>query len=250
VAGVVAELGEGVTGFEVGDRVLISGPEDHAPGWTADGGYASHCLVMAQGLVSLPSSVSFVQGATATDAGATSYGAVMVSGELRAGQRVGIVGLGGLGMTGARIAVLNGAQVYGAEPRHEAWAAAKERGVLEVVDDVQDLAQYNLDLIVDFAGFDTTTAGAVKAVRPGGLVVLVGLGRNETTISTSALTSKAVMLKGHRGGGAGIVAKVVAHMTAGDLTIEATTVGFDDIPDGLERLGRGGVVGRIVATSN
>jgi alcohol dehydrogenase, propanol-preferring len=36
-------------------------------------------------------------------------------------------------------------------------------------------------------------------------------------------------------------------MARGELAIEATTIGFDAIPDGLERLARGGVVGRIVA---
>jgi propanol-preferring alcohol dehydrogenase len=248
VAGVVAELGPGVSGFDVGDRVLISGPEEFIPGWTADGGYATACLAMAEGLVRLPPTVNFVQGATATDAGSTSYGAVMRSGAVQAGQKVGIVGLGGLGMTGARIAVLNGAEVYAAEPRTEVWPLAKEQGVVEVVDDVRGLAPYDLDLIVDFAGFGTTTAGAITAVRAGGLVVQVGLGHNEATISTAALTSRMVTLRGHRGGSAGIVEEVLAHMSAGDLTIQATTVGFDDIPDALDRLGRGGVIGRIVAT--
>src|SRR5262249_39612249 len=134
VAGVIGALGPGVTEFTVGDRVVVLGPEDFAPGWSADGGYATHCLVKAEGIVRLADSVNFVQGATATDAGATSYGAVMHSGELRAGQRVGIVGLGGLGMTGARIAMLNGAQVYAAESRREVWATAKEQGVLDVVE--------------------------------------------------------------------------------------------------------------------
>ncbi|CAN7556362.1 hypothetical protein LJR219_003994 [Phenylobacterium sp. LjRoot219] len=67
----------------------------------------------------------------------------MGAGELRPGQRVGIVGLGGLGMTGARIAMLNGGQVYAAESRREAWETAKALGVIEVVDDVRALAPYN-----------------------------------------------------------------------------------------------------------
>jgi D-arabinose 1-dehydrogenase-like Zn-dependent alcohol dehydrogenase len=37
-------------------------------------------------------------------------------------------------------------------------------------------------------------------------------------------------------------------MAKGDLTIEASTIDFDEIPEGLERLKRGGVVGRIVAS--
>jgi propanol-preferring alcohol dehydrogenase len=172
----------------------------------------------------------------------------MVAGELRAGQRVGIVGLGGLGMTGARIAVLGGAKVYGAEPRKEAWAAARAQGVLEVFSDVREMAALDLDLIVDFAGFGETTAGAVRAARSEGRVVLVGLGRTETLIPSMPLIAKSVTLRGSGGGRPADTAAVLAHMAKGDLTIEASTIDFDEIPEGLERLKRGGVVGRIVAS--
>lgn len=247
VAGVVAEVGEGVTDYAAGDRVVASGTQDFCPGWSADGGYASHCLLPAQTLLRLPDAVSFVQGAAATDAGQTSHSALIKAGELRAGQRVGIVGLGGLGMTAARLAVLYRAHVYAAEPRREAWAPARAQGVLEVVEDVRDLARFELDLIVDFAGFGDTTAGAIAAVGRGGLVVQVGLGRTEATISTNELIRKGVTLRGSGGGRPTDTAAVLGFMAKGELEIQATTIGFDEIPDGLERLERGGVVGRIVA---
>ena len=247
VAGVIAAVGAEVANFKNGDRVVASGTQTFCPGWTADGGYASHCLVTAESLLALPDTVSFIQGAAATDAGQTSYHAVMVSGELKAGQRVGIIGLGGLGMTGARIAVLGGAEVYGAEPRREAWRIAIEQGVTQVVADVRELAQFAPDLIVDFAGFADTTAGAVAAVRPGGLVVQVGLGVTEVTIPKMQLVSKSVTLRGSSGGTPDDTAAVLALMARGELTITATAIGFDEIPAGLERLKQGGVVGRIVA---
>lgn len=248
VSGAIAAVGPDVTDFVPGDRVVLNGPEEFAAGWRVDGGYATKCLAMASGLIRLPGGVSFIQGAAATDAGMTAYGAVMGSGELRPGQRVGIVGLGGLGMTGARIAVINGAEVYGAEPRRGTWSRARELGVKETVEDVRDLAPLQLDLIVDFAGFGTTTAGAISAVRPGGLVVQVGLGRTEATINTAELTGKAVTLRGSRGGTMpGATAAVLGHMERGELEIEATAVGFEDIPASLDRLQAGGVVGRLVA---
>jgi propanol-preferring alcohol dehydrogenase len=40
---------------------------------------------------------------------------------------------------------------------------------------------------------------------------------------------------------------VIEHMARGELTIEATELGFEDIPQGLERLHDGGVIGRLVA---
>jgi propanol-preferring alcohol dehydrogenase len=247
VAGIVIEVGPGVTDFAVGDRVVASGTQEYCPGRNSDGGYATHCLLPVRSLLHLPDAVSFIQGAAATDAGQTSHHAVIIAGELQAGQRVGIVGLGGLGMTGARIAVLAGAEVYGAEPREEAWGAARQQGVREVVRDVTELAQYELDLIVDFAGFGDTTAGAITAVCTEGLVVQVGLGRTEATIPTMQLVAKKVTLRGSAGGTANDTASVLDRMAKGDLIIEASAIPFEEIPAGLDRLERGGVVGRIVA---
>ena len=247
IAGEILQVGAAVSGCALGDRVVASGTLAYCPGRDADGGYATHCLLPASCLLPLPDGVSFAQGAAATDAGQTSHAALMKAGELRPGQRVGIVGLGGLGMTAARIAALEGAEVYAAEPRREAWAAAKWRGVADVVDEVRGLARYDCDLIVDFAGFGDTTAGAIEAVRPGGLVVQVGLGRTRADISTMALIGRGITLRGSGGGQPENTAAVLAHMASGGLTIEASSIGFDDIPDGLKRLKRGGVVGRIVA---
>jgi propanol-preferring alcohol dehydrogenase len=149
------------------------------------------------------------------------------------------------------MAVVTGAAVVSpAEPRREAWDTARAQGVKAVVEDVMGLAPYELDLIVDFAGFGTTTAGAILAVRPGGLVVQVGLGVSDATISTAMLVAKAVTLRGSKGGRPGDTEKVLAHMQKGELKIQAATIGFDEIPAGLERLERGGVVGRLVAQPN
>jgi propanol-preferring alcohol dehydrogenase len=247
VAGVVAEIGAGLSDWRIGDRVVASGTIDFCPGRNADGGYATHCVLPAYCLIRLPQAVSFVQGAAATDAGQTSHSALMKAGQLRKGQRVGIVGLGGLGMTAARMAVIYGAEVYAAEPRQEAWAVAKAQGVVTVVENVLKLAPFELDLIIDFAGFGDTTAGAISAVRPYGLVVQVGLGRTQATISTMALVGRSITLRGSGGGEPHDTAAALGFMEKGALTIEASTICFNEIPEGLERLARGGVVGRIVA---
>jgi propanol-preferring alcohol dehydrogenase len=247
IAAVVSELGADVAGYRIGDRVVVSGTQEFCPGRNADGGYATHCVMPTSSLLRLPQNVSFVQGAAATDAGQTAHHAVVVAGELRPDQRIGIVGLGGLGMTAARIAVLKGAEVYAAEPRREAWNTALAQGVRSVVDDVLGLASLKLDVIVDFAGFGSTTAGAVSVVKRGGLVVQVGLGHTQATISTMELVGKSVTLRGSAGGRPADTWAVLGLMEKGDLKIEATKITFDEIPAGLERLQRGGVVGRIVA---
>jgi len=248
VAGSVSAIGEGVDGWQIGDRVVLNGPENFAAGWSCDGGYADKCLALAEGLRRIPEGVSYMQAAAATDAGATAYNAVMVSGELKPGMKFGIVGLGGLGMTGARLAIVNGAEVYGAEIREEAWETAKANGVKEMVRDVMDLAPFECDVIVDFAGFGETTAKAINAVKMGGMVVQVGLGKTEATISTTSLTGRAVTLRGSRGGlMPDAVVEVLKHMEKGELTIAASPITFDEIPEGLDRLAKGGAIGRLVA---
>ena len=97
-AGVISQVGEGVDDFQVGDRVAIC-PTTPAgcPGSSFDGGFGPKIVVGTQALVRIPDEVDFVNGAAATDAGMTSYAAVVRRGGVKAGDRVGIIGLGGLG---------------------------------------------------------------------------------------------------------------------------------------------------------
>lgn len=248
VAGVVSALGDGVTGFAVGDRVGIAGDGLDAPGIVLDGGFGEQCIGKVEQLVPIPDSVSFVQAASGTDAGMTSYHAVRVVGGVAAGYKVGIIGLGGLGLTGARIAVVAGAEVYAAEIDGTKHAVGLAAGVTAVVSDAKELATYEVDVIVDFAGFGTTTAAAVEAIAPGGRIVQVGLGAAEMTISNQALVTKQISLVGSLGGKKADTEAVYRLMDDGDLEIVAEAIPFDGIAVGIDRLREGGVHGRLVAT--
>jgi propanol-preferring alcohol dehydrogenase len=247
VAGVISAVGDGVEGFAVGDRVGIAGDGLDAPGIVLDGGFGEQCIGKVEQLVPIPDNVSFVQAASGTDAGMTSYHAVRVVGGVTTGTRVGIIGLGGLGLTGARIAAVAGAEVYAAEVDESKHAAGLAAGVTAVVGDAKELAEFELDVIVDFAGFGTTTAAAVEAINPGGRIVQVGLGAADMTISNQSLVSKQLQLVGSLGGKKVDTASVYELMAAGDLEILATEIPFDDIDQGIERLREGGVQGRLVA---
>lgn len=180
-AGVISQVGEGVDDFRVGDRVAIC-PTTPAgcPGSSFDGGFGPKIVVGTQALVRIPDEVDFVNGAAATDAGMTSYAAVVRRGGVKAGDRVGIIGLGGLGQIGARVAHLLGAEVHVAEIKEDIWPLAKELGAVDARRSITDYPRGFFDVIVDFAGFGDTTADAVDVIRLGGVVVLVGMGRLET----------------------------------------------------------------------
>jgi propanol-preferring alcohol dehydrogenase len=180
----------------------------------------------------------------------TSHHAVMTKGRVVAGTRLGIIGLGGLGQIGARVGVLAGAEVYVAELNEEVWDLADELGVTGIARSIRDFADKRLDVIVDFAGFGTTTAEAIETVRFAGRVVQVGMGKLEATISTRDLILKECELVGSRGGTSDDIAGVYELFASGQLTPHYTEIGFDDIPDGLDRLARGEVKGRLVARIN
>lgn len=64
----------------------------------------------------------------------------------------------------------------------------------KVVSDIRELADVGLNLVVDFAGFGTTTAGAIDVVANYGRVVQVGMGSLQAEINTNSLILKHVQL--------------------------------------------------------
>ena len=245
-AGVISEVGEGVTDWKVGDRVAVW-PLAEFQGYMVNGAWEEKTMVSTDALVAIPEGVSFEAAAAATDAGMTSSGAVIGTGEVTAGMKVGIIGFGGLGQIGGRLAVLNGAELYVAEINEDAWPAAKQAGAVKVAKSITEFKDDELDVIVDFAGFGTTTAEAIETVKYNGRVVQVGMGKLEATIDTYALILGKVQLHGSVGGSKEDIAEVMEWIASGDLHPTITRIGFEDIADGVERLRRGEIQGRLVA---
>lgn len=249
-AGVVIEVGEGVADLKIGDRVGVN-PLDRetreAAGYNYDGGYADKVRVPAKNCVKLPDNVSFVEGAAATDAGLTSYHAVFAIGQAQPGMKVGIIGVGGLGQFAAQMAMIKGCEVYAADVSEAAIKLAEEIGCKKVYNNALDLKEAACDIIVDFAGFGQTTTDAVEAVRPGGTVVVVGMGKLQAEINTYSLITKEVRVLGSNGGTNEDLKGVYDCFATGRLKPLLETIRFEEIPDGLERLKRHEVKGRLVA---
>jgi propanol-preferring alcohol dehydrogenase len=245
-AGVVSEVGDGVTDLKVGDRVGIPSGPPNLNGYTRDGAYAEKTTALAHAVVKVPEGVDFINAAAGTDAGNVAHHAVVARGLVSPGQKVGIIGIGGLGQIGARIAVIKGAEVYAAEPKESVWPMAESLGVVKYVKDIRELADAGLDTIIDFAGFGTTTTGAIEVIKDGGRVVQVGMGRLVFEFNTNLLINKQVDYVGSMGGGVEDLSAVYELMASGKLAPKVSTVSFADIPEGLEKLRRGLVQGRLV----
>ena len=226
LAGVVSGLGSGVAEWQLGDRVSVCPTASASvPGYMRDGGFATKHVAPAADLVRVPDEVGFTLGAMMTDAGMTSYHALVQRGGLTSDMKVGIIGLGGLGQIAARVAVLKGADVHVAETRTDVWPLAERLGIQQVVADVAEWEDHGFDLVVDYAGFGTTTAGAIKAVRADGTVVLVGLGVREGTIPLGEMVSRNARLVASRGGTKQDIADLYAFVAAGELDPVVTEIG-------------------------
>ena len=249
-AGVISEVGEGMHHWKVGDRVGLAPlfSDGDALGYGKwDGGFGPKLLATDENLVKLPDEVPFDLGAMATDAGLTAYHAIMTVGGAKAGMKVGVIGLGGLGYMGAKVAALSGAEVYGAEVNPETRKLKNDIGLADVAESIDAFKDKGLELIVDYAGFGTTTAAAIETLAELGTLVQVGMGRLEATINTYPLIIKQLSIKGSKSGTKADLQALYDLMKSGKLAPPINHITHADIPDAIEKLRVGGVVGRFVA---
>jgi NADPH2:quinone reductase len=124
-AGIVEAVGNGVSRYKRGDRVIAIPP---------GGGFAEKCVLAEKFCFPLPYSLSFEQGAGFTITYATSYHAFRQSTELKAGETVLVLGAaGGVGSTAVEIAKALGARVIAAASNEEKLQFAREAGADETI---------------------------------------------------------------------------------------------------------------------
>ena len=174
VAGTVESVGDGVSDFAVGDRVMAG---------TRGGGQAELGPAPEVQVLSLPERLSFEQGAAFPVNYGTAYAALIVMGSLREGNRLLIhAAAGGVGIAATQIAKNVGAEIFGtASPsKHDAIRA---QGVKHAIDyRNQDFEKETMrltggegvDLIIDALG-PTSFRKDYRLLRPGGRMVMYGL---------------------------------------------------------------------------
>ena len=124
-AGVVSALGEAVSHYSVGDRVIIT---------TRGGTFAEKCVAEAMTSMPLPDGLSFEQGAGFAVTYGTSYHALKQSANLQAGETVLVLGAaGGVGITAVEIAKTMGAKVIAAASTEEKLEFARSAGADETI---------------------------------------------------------------------------------------------------------------------
>ncbi|MGO2880728.1 MAG: zinc-dependent alcohol dehydrogenase family protein, partial [Halomonas sp.] len=195
-AGIVEEVGEGVSEFSVGDRVVstffpywLEGPARIADFTTTPGdgvdGYACEQVVRpAQWFTHQPKGYSHAESATLTTAGLTAWRALVVDGGLKAGDTVLVLGSGGVSIFALQFARMMGAHVIATSSSNAKRERLRELGATHTINyketpewgkQVNELTDgQGVDHIVEVGG-PGTLPQSIEAIKIGGHISLIGV---------------------------------------------------------------------------
>jgi propanol-preferring alcohol dehydrogenase len=272
-AGVVESIGERVSTFKRGDRVIpyifLIPPE--SPWYQTEreqlcpdmagvlgvknfgGGYAERFVVPARQLVPIPEGIAWHDAAVHCDAGLTAYHAVRRSG-LTLGETVLVIGVGGVGSFAVQFAKLAGACVFAVERTRAKLDWARELGAAEAIGSadggqaVRDLTHgRGVDCVVDIVGTEGSMAAALDAVCVGGRVVVVGYTTDSFALSGKRLAQNELLVSGSRGGSRKDLVAALRLTAAGRVrSIVTDTLPLSAANEALAKLRNGQVMGRLV----
>src|SRR5262245_40816186 len=192
MAGEIAEVGAGVTGWKAGDRVLVNplNKKKGLMGEMLDGGMAEYCRVAADQLIAMPAGVSYEQAAALPVAYGTAHRMLITHQTVKAGERVLILGAsGGVGTGCVILAKLLGAEVIACASTLDKMRRLKELGADEVINYREvDFAKWTIerygkpqrrsyeggvDVVINFTG-GPTWQPSLRCLKRGGKLLVCG----------------------------------------------------------------------------
>jgi D-arabinose 1-dehydrogenase-like Zn-dependent alcohol dehydrogenase len=225
IAGVIDEVGPDVVGsWQTGDRVgvgwfggachhctpcrrgdLINCVNSGIPGITFDGGYADYVVVPADALAAVPEQLSAEEVGPLMCAGVTTYDALRKS-PARPGDRVAVVGLGGLGHLGVQFAAKMGFEVVAVSRGTEKRDLARKLGATEHIDSTasdpgQALAEMGgATVVLSTAPSGEAASQLLPGLAPRGQLIVVGVGGDPLAVPPFSLIGGAASVAGHPSG--------------------------------------------------
>jgi alcohol dehydrogenase len=297
-AGVVAEVGPDVSDLAIGDHVVMvfipscghcaccsqGRPALCEPGAVANrngtllsgairlgetagrihhhlgcSAFATHAVVSRHSLVKVDPTLPLAQASLFGCAVLTGVGAIVNTAQVRVGQSVAVIGLGGVGLAAVLGAIAAGAsQVIAVDIADDKLAMASDLGATSVVnarhvdavDQVRHLTAGGVDAGLEFAGSVAALETAYRMTRRGGLTVTAGLPAPEASLAVNVVTLVAEerTLKGSYIGTsvpARDIPQLIALYRARRLPVDrlmSGTIALDEINAGFDRLQQGSVV--------
>ncbi|HLJ01763.1 MAG TPA: zinc-binding dehydrogenase [Bradyrhizobium sp.] len=192
MAGEIVDIGEGVSGWKVGGRVLVNplNKKKGLMGEMLDGGMAEYCLVEADQLIAMPDGVTFEEAASLPVAYGTAHRMLITHNTIKKGDRVLILGAsGGVGTGCVILSKLLGAEVIACASSAEKMVKLKEMGADEAINYKEvDFSKWaiekygkpqrrthegGVDVVINFTGGDTWVP-SLRCLKRGGSLLVCG----------------------------------------------------------------------------
>ena len=229
------------------------------------GGLAEYADVPVTGVYPLPDSVPFEEAAVIGCAGMTAFGAVRNAAEVRGGERVAVVAIGGIGSQIVQIArVLGAVQVVAVDVGADKLEAARKLGATDVVDAsdgdpvaaVHRLTGGGADIAFEALGLEQTFVQAVEMLRDGGRMVAVGIAPAgmRAPIEITRVVRRSLQIVGSYGSRVrSDVPRLLSLVESGLLAPTASVTrryALEDAPEAYAALDRREIVGRAIVTTS
>jgi D-arabinose 1-dehydrogenase-like Zn-dependent alcohol dehydrogenase len=270
-SGTIAQLGPGVTGWSIGDRVVVAAGRPcldclncvrgnvarclkiQLMAFAYDGAWAEYTIAQAAGLTHVPANVPLEEAAILADAVSTPFGAVVHTGKVAVGESVGVWGVGGVGTHIVQLARLVGAVPIIAVDIN---AAVRERALelgadyafdsrdRDLRDKITDVTSgRKLSVAFDAVGLKSTFEQALDCVTVGGRMVAVGMSAECPTVGpTSMFGLSQKHIHGHLGYENSDIETLAKLVSCGRLDLSRSisrVVSLEDLPAGIAALERG-----------
>jgi D-arabinose 1-dehydrogenase-like Zn-dependent alcohol dehydrogenase len=224
IAGTIEKLGDGVNGWETGQRVgvgwfggncgycewcrrgsFIDCENMGIPGVTMDGGYADYVVVRANAMASMPDDLADEEAAPLLCAGITTYNALRQSGAT-GGNRVAVLGVGGLGHLGVQFAAQLGFETVAIARGTDKEELARKLGAHHYIDSTagdpgQALAELGgADVILSTVTSSEAMGAVFGGLRPNGTLLVVGASMDPIPVPAAMLIGGSKKIAGHASG--------------------------------------------------
>ncbi|XAR62774.1 Succinate-semialdehyde dehydrogenase (acetylating) [Bertholletia excelsa] len=226
------------------------------------GGLADYCVVPAHGLCVLPHSLPYTESAILGCAVFTAYGAMAHAAEVRPGDTVAVIGIGGVGSSCLQIARAFGAsEIIAVDVQDDKLQKAKILGATHAInarneDAVEKIREITggmgVDVAVEALGKPQTFLQCTQSVRDGGKAVMIGLtdARARGEVDINRLVRRQVKIIGSYGGRARQdLPKLVKLAESGIFNLSAAVsrkCKLEDANQAYQDLNQGKILGRAV----
>jgi propanol-preferring alcohol dehydrogenase len=269
--GVVTQIGAGVTGRAVGDRVAIGWlgsacgacrycvdgretlcQQQENSGYSVDGAFSEYAVADAKYVVAVPAQIDSIDAAALTCAGLTSYKAVKVA-HVEPAETVAVFGIGGLGHLAVQYARLVGARVIAVDIDDAKLDLATTLGADHVVNarDVDPVAAIQAlggaDVSLAFAVTPLAFEQALAALSPGGRLVCVAMpAEGSMTIPIFETVVKGIQVIGSIVGTRQDLHDVFELQAQGRTRVIAEGRKLDDVNQAMDEVLSGSALARLV----